>query len=282
MSVSAYNSRAMWILVAVVLMTLFVGKSAARTGLDSTSSWDYSHGPSDRGPASWGKLSENFEICEKGKEQSPINFTQSQASRHSRNHEIHYPIHFMYRPTSINLAHTGHTVQSTVDRGSAIRLGDQKFELIQFHFHAPSEHQLHGKNLDMEIHLVHKSFSGEMAVIGVFLQAVPDSSPYSSPFFEHYWKTLWQLFPEEAGEERMKSELLIHPIHFLPKNRTYLTYRGSLTTPPCTENVLWHVFLDPVEISDDKLKLFKKIFPHSNARPVQPIGSRRIATIKDP
>lgn len=136
--------------------------------------------------------------------------------------------------------------------GSSISIGNKRYELIQFHFHCPSEHKIHGKSYDMEAHLVHKGAHGELAVIAVFMEEGKEND---------FIKTLWSNFPKEQGKEYAHTDLKINANQILPKNTAaYYTYHGSLTTPPCSEIVNWFVLKTPIQVSKAELEKFASIF----------------------
>jgi carbonic anhydrase len=146
-----------------------------------------------------------------------------------------------------------------VQSESYLRIGQERYKLVQFHFHTPSEHRLHGEQFPMELHFVHRNALGELAVVGVFLR-----EGAANPLIQQ----IWDAVSSEAGGQ-------IDPEDLLPQNREYYRYAGSLTTPPCTEGVRWHVLTEPVELSAAQVDEFRAIFP-LNARPIQPLNGRPV------
>jgi carbonic anhydrase len=139
-----------------------------------------------------------------------------------------------------------------------LELGGEDYELVQFHFHTPSEHRFVGRGRDMELHLVHRSSGGGLAVVGVLMRR-GSSSGALTPIFEH--------LPDAVGvREELEEEF--NPLAFLPRNRTHFRYAGSLTTPPCSEGVRWLVLSESVSISDEHMAQFNERI-RFNARPVQ-------------
>jgi len=158
----------------------------------------------------------------------------------------------------------GHTVQVALDAGSLTVTG-KTYEFVQFHFHKPSEEKINGQGFDMVAHLVHRADDGKLAVVAVLLERGAEN-----PFIQ----TLWNNLPLERQQEvRVAASLDLNAL--LPANRNYFTYMGSLTTPPCSEGVLWLVMKQPVAVSPDQIAVFSRLYPR-NARPIQPVAGRLI------
>jgi carbonic anhydrase len=217
--------------------------------------WTYS-GPG--GPQAWGRLKPEYAACAKGQRQSPIDIRDGLAVDLE-------PVRFDYRPGSVAIVDTGYTVQVNVAPGNAIELNGQRYELQQFHFHRPSEQRIDGRRYDMDLQLVHKDAEGRLAVVVVLLErgsALP------------LLQSLWGQIPLEKGEEQ-PLRTPVDPSQLLPEDRRYFTFMGSLTTPPCTEGVLWVVMRQPVPISAAQIDVFAHLYP-MNARPVQRTAGRLI------
>ncbi len=215
--------------------------------------WGYE---GDNGPEHWG---DNFPVCGKGKKQSPLNivgpFEKSKDS-----------LTVDYKEGPLKIINNGHTIQVNFEPGSTLTIGKESFDLLQFHFHRPSEEQVDGKNAAMVAHFVHKSKDGKLAVIGVLLNEGKESAAI---------KTLWANLPPKEGEEYMPAKVAFNPGSMLPKELGFYNYEGSLTTPPCTEGVQFYILKAPVELS--KAQVAK--FPFKlNARPVQSLNGRKITT----
>ncbi|CCG39732.1 carbonic anhydrase [Magnetospirillum molischianum] len=237
-----------------VAASLFAGRAIAD---DQTPHWSYEgHG----GPAEWGQLSPNFEACGAGKDQSPVDLHGALPARLS-------PVKISYRPQPLTLVNNGHTIQVNQAPGNFITFEGERYDLIQYHFHTPSEHTVNGKPAPLEVHLVHKGVeSGKLAVLGVTL--VPGKA---NPLIQ----AVWDAAPTEAGAAKDVPAIRLDPATLLPAKRAYFRYEGSLTTPPCSEVVHWVVFKQPVTASQAQIDTFAKLFPN-NARPVQPINRRFI------
>ncbi|MBF0304596.1 MAG: carbonic anhydrase family protein [Alphaproteobacteria bacterium] len=236
------------------LTALVVGLFAA--GPAAAASWSYEgHG----GPAEWAKISTDFAACE-GKDQSPIDIKNPIPARLGE-------IKVSYRPQSLAVINNGHTIQVNFKPGNSMEFEGETFDLVQYHFHTPSEHAFDGKRSPMEAHLVHKgATSGKLAVLGVMM--VP-GKPNDTI------EAIWNAMPTEAGPEKEVAEALLNPQALLPANQSYFRYEGSLTTPPCSEVVKWINLKQPIEVSQAQLDRFAKLFP-MNARPLQPVNRRFI------
>jgi carbonic anhydrase len=210
-------------------------------------------------PPSWGELKPEFAACGVGKQQSPIDI-QDGARLDLE------PIKFEYRPAPLRIIDNGHTVQVNYAEGSSITVSGVRYDLKQFHFHKPAEERVNGKVYDMVVHLVHQSADGRLAVVAVLMEAGPPN-----PFVASLWPSL----PLESGREFSQPEVVIDLNNLLPDPRSYYAYMGSLTTPPCTEGVLWLVLKTPVSVASDQVGIFGKLYS-MNARPVQPANGRLI------
>lgn len=164
----------------------------------------------------------------------------------------------------------GHTVQVNYAPGSMLKIGDKTYELVQFHFHHKSETAIHGKHSPMEVHLVHKDKDGNLAVVAVLLHE-GESNPAVA--------TTWSNIPGEKEKAVSPDGVEIQAVQLLPKNHRYYTFSGSLTTPPCTENVTWIVMVEPVTVSKEQIEKFAKLYP-DDERPVQPLNGRVVLQSK--
>lgn len=211
------------------------------------------------GPANWAKLNPAWKTCEAGKRQSPIDIRDGIGVDLT-------PIEFNYTPTYFRILNNGHTVQVSVGRGSRIEVMGRSFDLVQFHFHRPSEERVNGRGFEMVAHLVHRDLDGRLAVVAVLIER---GQPHSLV------QTLWNNLPLEQHHDYAPPGVSIDPRNLLPASPDYYTYMGSLTTPPCSEDVLWMVMKEPIQLSDDQIAIFARLYPN-NARPVQPSNDRLI------
>ena len=219
--------------------------------------WSY-NGPG--GPEQWAKLKPEYEACAKGQRQSPIDIKDGARLDLQ-------PILFDYKPSPLRIIDTGHTVQVNYAEGSTITVAGERYELKQFHFHKPAEERIDGRRFDMVAHLVHRSLDGRLAVVAVLLEA--REQPHA------FLRALWPHLPLEQERESAPKDVVIDVNALLPEARTYFTYIGSLTTPPCSEGVLWLVLKTPVEVAPDQVAVFGKLYS-MNARPLQPAHGRLI------
>ena len=217
--------------------------------------WDYEGA---QGPDAWSKLRPEFNKCATGTRQSPIDIRGGIAVDLE-------PIQFDYRPSAFSVIDNGHTVQVNVEPGNAITITGKRYELVQFHFHRPSEERVNGRQYDMVAHLVHKDAEGHIAVVAVLLDRGSAQSIVQS---------VWNNLPLEKGDE-VRAGTRIDLSQLLPEDKRYYTYMGSLTTPPCSEGVLWMVMKQPVTISVEQVAIFSRLYP-MNARPIQQADGRLI------
>lgn len=250
--------RFLFVSFAVALLTLGVA-SYAHSNPTTTSTqsvhWSY-NGEVD--PSHWGDLNAEFAVCKTGKQQSPVDIQTSQ--------QVDLPsIQFSYKDTAFKVINNGHAIEVEYEPGSSITIDGNRYELNQFHFHAPSEHTVNGKAYPLEAHLVHKSKDGKIAVVGVFME---EGKP--NDFIE----TLWAHLPKQE-QEKIVSGVKINASALPPNNKSYYHYFGSLTTPPCTEGVNWNILKTPIQVSQEQIEKFTTVY-RGNARPVQPLNQRVI------
>jgi carbonic anhydrase len=168
-----------------------------------------------------------------------------------------------YAPTPINIVHTGHSIQVNYAPGSYMRADGVRYDLVQFHFHSPSEHTIEGQYAAAEMHLVHKSADGTLAVLGVLIEAGVGSRSF---------EPVWSHLPTQAGPAQTFDET-INVADLLPDNLATYRYMGSLTTPPGTEGVHWNLVIEPVTISQAQVEEFRAVM-FGNNRPTQPVNGR--------
>ncbi|MEL4180513.1 carbonic anhydrase [Roseateles sp. PN1] len=216
--------------------------------------WGYT---GDGAPDRWAALNPEFATCAVGTRQSPIDIREGIRVDLEK-------IQFDYRPSNFSVLDNGHTVQVNVAPGNSLQIMGRRFELLQFHFHRPSEERINGRQFDMVAHLVHKDAEGKLAVVAVLLERGRDQALI---------QTIWNNLPLEKNEA-LAAQVSIDLNQLLPEDRGYYTYMGSLTTPPCSEGVLWMVMRQPVQLSMNQINIFSRLYP-MNARPIQS-GSGRL------
>lgn len=161
-------------------------------------------------------------------------------------------------PIPLVVGENEHAVQvdNTGDAGAIV--DGAHFELVQLHMHCPSEHTFGGVTAAMELHLVHQSRDGVLAVVGVmFIEG--EENP-----------ALGSILDAVAGREHADS---IDLDALVPHDRAHIAYDGSLTTPPYSEGVLWRVLVHPSTLSATQLDVLRAAHD-GNARRVQPMGQR--------
>lgn len=215
--------------------------------------WGYE---AHNGPAVWAGLDPAYRTCALGSEQSPIDLCGARKADLP-------PVEFEYRRAGATIENTGRSIQVNPLPGSGIVLDGVRYELRQFHFHHGGEHTVEGRRLPLEMHLVHEDAEGSTAVVGVLFRE-GDANDTLAP--------VWAQLPALAAPKRALPGEVDLP-SLLPEHRTMWRYRGSFTTPPCTEKVAWAIFVASLAVSRGQIDAFASIHPH-NYRPVQPIGER--------
>jgi carbonic anhydrase len=212
-----------------------------------------------KGPSSWGKLDPAYSACSKGNLQSPIDI------HGAKRNPLLKPIEFHYISGPVTLLNTGHTVRINVIPGSYIVFNGARYDLVEFHFHHPAEDLVEGKLSDMVIDLVHKDAAGKMAIIAVRLDEGRVNGSLAA---------LWPSLPKKPGATASIQDFF-NPLGLLPTDRSYWSYIGSITVPPCTEGVQWLFMQNPTELAQDQLQAFAALYA-DNARPLQPTRGRKI------
>jgi carbonic anhydrase len=218
-----------------------------------TIEWDYT---GDEGPANWAELDSAYAACG-GMQQSPIDLAASDEVEEA-------DVTLDYAEASGSLVDTGHGVQVNIE-GGTLTVGGKAFDLVQFHFHTPSEHTMDGTSYPAEVHLVHAAEDGELAVLGIFFE-----EGAANEVLAPVWEDL-----SSVSDLATADPIPMNVADMLPENRTTFTYAGSLTTPPCSEVVRWHVMQEPLTMSAEQLATLTAIYDNNN-RPVQPLNDREI------
>lgn len=250
------NSRQYIRARAAALMGHALPAESAGHGEGHDIHWAYD---GEGGPQAWGQLKPEFNTCASGKRQSPINIEPNNALAGPAE-----PIQINYQPSNGTVVNNGHTIQVDVDRGNTMTVRGSTYELLQFHFHLPSEERINFKSFAMVAHLVHKNAEGQLAVIGVLIEPGLANTLINK---------VWTYMPLEAGDKVRMPSGMVDLNELLPKDMRYYQFMGSLTTPPCSEGVLWQVLKQPVTAGKEQIRLFSQLFPY-NARPTQPTNGR--------
>ncbi|MCB1138977.1 MAG: carbonic anhydrase family protein [Leptospiraceae bacterium] len=226
------------------------GKGGAEHG-----HWSYEGGT---GPENWGELSEEFEACKMGKYQSPIDIKDATAADLPE-------LQLEYKDAGFEVVNNGHSIQVNLKDAGKLVIGEDAYNLLQFHFHHPSEAAVNGERFPLVAHFVHKSASGELAVVGLLFRKGAVNESLSG---------IWSLMPGSADQTN-PGEGTLNPTSIIQDASAYYTFKGSLTIPPCSEGVRWIVLKNPATISAEQVDAFKKLYP-MNARPIQPRNHREI------
>jgi carbonic anhydrase len=219
--------------------------------------WGYS---GDVNPAHWGELDEKFHICAEGKQQTPINVVATK--------DIELPaLDFKYTKGSKSIIDNGHTVQVNIKSGDIFNIDGVPYELKQFHFHTPSENHINGKSFPLEAHFVHATKDGKLAVVAVMFQEGTMNSTLTK---------IIKSFPLKENKETPLnfSEAYLNVV--MPINKDYYKFMGSLTTPPCSEQVKWFVLKTPQTASKAQIEAIHKEINKQNNRPIQATNGREI------
>jgi carbonic anhydrase len=222
------------------------------------------------GPAEWGALSPKFAACGEGRSQSPIDFVKPAPGTATRKPTQFPPaeLRVAHQAHAADVLNNGHTIQVNYAGGDTLTIGDDKYELAQYHFHNRSEHTVTGTHFPMEMHLVHQAADGRLAVIGVFIEEGAHNAAFDP---------VWTNLPGHAGVKTHYAAVKVDVDTLLPSTHTSYRYDGSLTTPPCSEGVKWIVMTTPIQLSAQQIAAFTSLI-HDNNRPLQPLNGRRVAT----
>ena len=219
--------------------------------------WTYEH------PEQWGTLDPAYSSCSLGRTQSPIDVRDAKPADLPA-------LKIEYRSVPLNIIDNGHTIQMNYPPGSLLSVGEKTYTLKQFHFHHPSEERINGRGFPLVAHLVHADSEGRLAVIAILFETGTANALID---------TLWENIPAEKEKVRDVPSVSVQVRDLLPHERGYFTFKGSLTTPPCTEGVIWYVLRSHATMSQEQVDAFAKIYP-GNARPIQPTNGREILESK--
>jgi carbonic anhydrase len=245
------------VIVALVSGISLMTLSSSLFAEKSAPHWSYE---GEEGPEHWGELADEYIMCSRGLNQSPIDLV---SDLHA---DLPQLVFDYYSKSVLDEVNNGHTIQQNIQPGSYLRIPDRgvSFALKQFHFHSPSEHTVNGESYAMELHFVHADENGAFGVVGVLIDEGAEHPVLSK---------MWSFMPENAGETSVQP-IGIEETDLLPPTREYFSYGGSLTTPPCSEGVKWMVLKTPIEASAEQIAIFKDRVGSATNRPVQPPNAR--------
>lgn len=240
------------------LMSVFLLLASCGEDDPEESTWGYT---GDKGPDNWGQLSDEWATCADGLEQSPIDLDAALTMEDVGEYG------FTNAGTNVAIYNNGHTIQYDVEAGNMVAIDGVDYELLQFHFHARSEHTVDGADYPMELHLVHRStVDGSLAVLGVFIEEGAENGTLAG--------ALWDRIPGMAYDMVDDSAVTFDPYELIPDGMVW-RYSGSLTTPPCSEGVNWNVFMTPITLSTAQINAYTGLYDR-NYRPVQPLNDRTV------
>ncbi len=218
----------------------------------------------DKGPPKWGELDPKWEACSIGKDQSPIDLPSVGEDASGTQEKL--SVDYMTIP--LRVKNNGHTIEVQNRTDSFITVGTKRYDLLQFHFHSPSEHTIGGQRYPLEVHFVNKSRDGELAVVGVLFETGDINEALSE---------IWKKMPRQETQDYVNNEKkLVDVSSVISLSEGYYHYPGSLTTPPCSEGVRWFVMKETKEIEKRSVDLFREVLGGRSNRPVQPLGSRKV------
>lgn len=237
-----------------ILLNIFFFFFGPKNETETHPHWTYT---GYTGPENWGELSPEFETCKTGLNQSPINLKESLKSDLK-------PIAINYQNSPLNIINNGHTIQINYSSGSTINVDNETYDLLQFHFHNPSEHRLEGNSFPLEIHLVHRNQYGKLAVLGIFIESGKHNNNLDP---------ILTAIPNNSGPEKAFPKTVINVKNLLPPVNGFYRYFGSLTTPPCSERVRWIVFEQAIQADSQQIATLSKVLGGNN-RPIQELNER--------
>ena len=240
----------------LLALTLIAGAVHTHAASGHGAHWSYE---GKEGPIHWGDISEEFKTCKLGKHQSPLDIETKLVKKSNL-----AAFKTNYKPSGAELVNNGHTIQVNLKDGGSADLGGKEYKILQFHFHTPSEEKVDGKAFPINAHLVHKSADGKLGVIGIFFKEGKENAAL---------KDIFSNLPKKESKVSLSKNF--NAADLLPQSTAHYSYTGSLTTPPCSEDVSFFILKNPIELSNNQLDSFKQVFK-MNARPVQPLNGRVI------
>ncbi len=272
------NLKRIAVVVCAVAALMLSSCSQNETGLDShgddhTVHWGYEV---DNGPDAWGSMDSAWALCEEGREQSPIDLIDATAIELPAV-DIEMPseqeVDVLNQAGVIHELDNGHTIQVNAKTSETMTVGDKTYALVQFHFHAPSEHTIDDEHFPMEMHFVHQAEGGALAVVGVLIDEGAQN-PGIAP--------LWAQLPEGPGTETTVKIPAGFADYIFPNvGAGFYHYDGSLTTPPCSESVKWYIRKTSTSLSKDQIAAFTAVYDHNN-RPMQALNERTLYLDENP
>ena len=218
-------------------------------GGSPVSKWTYD---GDTGPDHWAQLGGASAICGDGQRQSPVDIVGQPKMQFSH-------ILLNYNSVTATIQNTGKTVRVVPSNGGDLELDGTKYALKSVEFHSPSEHAINGHHSTLESQFIHVDDKGHTVIVAVL---------YDIGVADPMLGSLWTYLPSDPGQPVPLADLLINAQDLMPGTQDFYVYSGSLTTPPCTEEVTWMVYASPLTISAEQADAFQRLIG-PNARPLQ-------------
>ena len=203
-------------------------------------------------PERWSLENRDYAICDAGLMQSPVDLANAKAIGD-------ITVSTNYGETAGTLAISDQKLQVDFPAGQFMHSGTKHFNLIQVHFHTPAEHAISGERHPLVAHFVHATAEGELGVLGVMFvegEANPALAEIAT-----------------AMKTGNGAELTLDTSEMIPDDLSVFRYMGSLTTPPCSEGVNWHVAAETLEASAEQIAAMRGSLGPT-ARSIQPLGNR--------
>ncbi|XP_022143912.1 alpha carbonic anhydrase 7-like [Momordica charantia] len=253
-----------------ILLFFLHSSSISAQEVENEREFDYIEG-SDKGPGHWGKLKKEWEACNNGDLQSPIDLTSQRVKIIPKLGELNRS----YYPCNATIKNRGHDISIYwVGNAGSILVNGVVYDLQQSHWHSPSEHSINGVRYDLELHMVHLSsdpnVKNKIAVVGQLYKIGPPD-----PFLSQLGRDISGMI----DQKHEKKVGVMNPADIKFGGRKYYRYLGSLTVPPCTEGVIWTMNKKIRTVSREQVKLLREAvhdYAEFNARPLQPLNSRHI------
>ncbi|CAN6196166.1 unnamed protein product [Urochloa humidicola] len=253
--------------LAILVFLAFCARSASAVGSTPHSAFSYKDSDPD-GPSKWATLQKDWALCDSGTEQSPIDIAKVEVSKDLG------PLENTYKAGAATVQNRGHDFMLNWKEGNGkLTLNGKEYTLLQVHWHAPSEHTVNGTRFDAEMHMVHEDAAKEKAVVSVFFSTKAGKPSKLLGDLQPYFK---KLTGKQNGTEEVKDP--VDPATMIDKASGYYRYEGSLTTPPCTEGVIWTILSKVADASVEQINALKseEKTEEPNSRPTQKINSRVI------
>ncbi|KAL6647471.1 hypothetical protein ACP70R_014908 [Stipagrostis hirtigluma subsp. patula] len=254
-------------------LLLAAAAPAARAQEETEREEEFSYVPGEEnGPEHWGAIKPEWAACGTGRMQSPIDLSHE---RVSLVRSLGYLNH-SYRAAEASIVNRGHDIMIRFqgDAGSLV-INGTAYYLRQLHWHSPTEHTVDGRRYDMELHMVHESAAKKAAVIGILYEVgAPDA-------FLHKLEPFIRRIADRRDREEHVG--VVDPRGARGRASVYYRYMGSLTTPPCTEGVIWTIVKRVRTVSKHQMELLRDAVHddmEKNARPVQETNHRDISIFR--